>query len=122
MIRTTRLPSLLCTTALVVSTVAVAGEAAAPRVNGVAIPAYRIDHAVRGQLAQGQKETPDLQKAVRDILINQEVVAQAAARAGLDKRPAVAAQLEIDRAAILMNAYFADYFSKNPIPEEAIRK
>lgn len=101
---------------------ALSGEAATPRVNGVAIPAYRIDHAVRSQLARGQKDTPELQKAVRDVLINQEVMAQLAVKAGIDKRPAVAAQLEIDRTSILANAYFTDYFSKNPIAEDAIRQ
>ena len=122
MSRSRDIPSLFFTIAVTFSSPAFSGEAATPRVNGVAIPVYRIEHGVRSQLTQGQKDTPELQKAVRDILINQEVLAQAAIKAGVDKRPAVAAQLEIDRTSILANAYFVEYFSKNPIGEDAIRK
>src|SRR5688572_28087872 len=120
--RMRNIPWLLFTIAVTLSCPAFAGEAAAPRVNGVQIPVYRIDHAVQIQIARGQKSTPELQKAVRDILINQELMAQAAIKAGVDIRPAVAAQLELDRTSILANAYMADYFSKNPISEDAIRK
>src|SRR5689334_18922375 len=105
--------SLLFTIAAVFSCSAYAGEAGTPRVNGIAIPAYRIDHAVQTQVARGEAASPELQKSVRDVLINQEVVAQAAIKAGLDKRPAVAAQLELDRTSVLAQAYFVDYFQKN---------
>lgn len=122
MIRIRNIPSLVFSIAVTLSCSAFAGEAAAPRVNGVAIPGYRIDHAVQAQVARGQKDSPELQKVVRQILINQELMAQAAIKAGVDKRPAVAAQLELDRTSILANAFLADYFSKNPIAEDAIRK
>lgn len=118
----TKLCSLLFPAALMASGAAFGGEAATPKVNGVAIPAYRIDQAVKSQVSRGQKDTPELQKSVREILINQEVVAQAALKAGLNKRPATAAQLEIERTSILANAYFADYFAKNPISDAAVRK
>ena len=113
---------LLFTTAAILSWSAYAGEAGTPKVNGIAIPAYRIEHAMQSQVARGETATPELQKTVRDVLINQEVIAQAAVRAGIDKRPAVAAQLELDRTSVLANAYFVDYFQKNPVSEDAIRK
>lgn len=122
MIRIRNIPLSVAAIAVTLSCPAFAGEAGTPRVNGVAIPVYRIDHAVQTQVAQGQKDSPELQKAVREILINQEIMAQAAIRAGMDKRPAIAAQLELDRTSILANAFLADYFSKNPISDDTIRK
>ncbi len=100
----------------------VAAESASPKVNGVAIPAYRIEQALNAELARGIKDSPEVRKAVREILINQEVVAQAASKSGVEKRPATAAQLEIARAQILSNAFLSDYLAKNPISEDAVKK
>jgi peptidyl-prolyl cis-trans isomerase C len=94
----------------------------AAKVNGATIPAYRIDAAVRSQVAQGQKDTPELRKGIRDMLINQEVVAQEAVKRGLDKQGAVAARLELDRQGILAQAFFEDYFKKNPITDDMLKK
>ena len=105
------------------STTALAAEnTSAVRVNGVSVPAYRLEMAVRSQLAQGQKDTPELRKGIRDMLINQEVVAQEALKRGLDKQAPVAARLELDRASILANAYFEDYLKKNPITDDMLKK
>ena len=92
------------------------------KVNGVAIPQYRFDHAVQSRVAQGQQDTPQLRQGVRDALISQEVVAQQATRNGLDKQPAVAARLELDRLSALAQAYFIDFLRKHPITEESLRK
>jgi peptidyl-prolyl cis-trans isomerase C len=92
------------------------------KVNGAAIPAYRLDLAVRAQLAQGQKDTPELRKGIRDMLINQEVVAQEAVKRGLDKQPPVAARLELDRQGLLAQAFFEDYFKKNPVTDDMLKK
>ena len=42
-----------------------------------------------------------MRKAIRDALINQEVVAQEAVKRGLDKQPNVAARLELDYAGVV---------------------
>jgi peptidyl-prolyl cis-trans isomerase C len=97
-----------------------AGPAA--KVNGTNIPQYRLDAAVRSRLQQGQQETPEMRKAIREALINQEVVAQEAVKRGLDKQPNVAARLELDRQTALVNAYFEDYLRKNPITDDMLRK
>jgi peptidyl-prolyl cis-trans isomerase C len=95
---------------------------AAAKVNGTTIPQYRLDAAIKGRVAQGQPDTPENRKAIRDALINQEVVAQEATKRGLDKQPNVAARLELDRQAILAQAYFEDYLTKNPVTDEMLRK
>src|SRR3954468_21530971 len=88
---------------------------AAVKVNGATIPAYRLDAAIKARVAQGQPESPEMRTAIREALINQEVVAQEAVKKGLDKQPAVAARIELDRQMALVNAYFDDYFKKNPV-------
>ena len=95
---------------------------AAVRVNGTAIPNYRVEAAIRSRLAQGQPDSPEMRKGIRDALINQEVVAQEAIRLGLQKQPGVAAKIELDRQSTLVNAFFEDYLKKHPISDEVLRK
>jgi peptidyl-prolyl cis-trans isomerase C len=122
MIRTTAFPLALALTLAVATAVAAQNDAAAPKVNGATIPAYRIDAAVRSRVAQGQQDSPELRKAIRDALINQEVVAQEATKRGLEKQPQVAARIELDRQMTLVNAYFEDYLKKNPITDDMLKK
>jgi len=68
---------------------AFAEDKAAATVNGVPIPQARVDMRVKIATAQGQPDTPALQKAVLDDMINLEVLAQAAEKAGIDKNPEV---------------------------------
>jgi peptidyl-prolyl cis-trans isomerase C len=97
-------------------------NSSAVKVNGTTIPQYRIDTAIKSRLAQGQPDTPENRKAIRDALINQEVVAQEATKRGLDKQPEVAAKLELDRQGILAQAFLQDYLTKNPITDDVLRK
>ena len=92
------------------------------KVNGTQIPQYRFEAAVKSRVAQGQQDTPELRKAIREALINQEVVAQEAVKKGLNKQPAVAARIELDRQSALVNAYFEDYLKRNPITDDMLRK
>lgn len=115
---------LLVAVALTLSSSAFGAESAAgaAKVNGTVIPAYRIDAAVKSRIAQGQADSPEMRKGIRDALINQEVVAQEAVKRGLDKQPNTAARLELDRQTALVNAYFEDYLKKNPISDDMLRK
>ena len=96
--------------------------APAAKVNGAVIPQYRLEAAVKSRVSQGQPDTPEMRKALRDALINQEVVAQEAVRRGLEKQPHVAAKIELDRQNTLAGAFLEDYFTKNPITDEMLRK
>ncbi len=97
-------------------------SSSAVKVNGTTIPQYRIDAAIKTRVAQGQPDTPENRKAIREALINQELVAQEAARRGLDKQPEIAGRLELDRQSILAQAYFQDYMTKNPLTDDVLRK
>jgi peptidyl-prolyl cis-trans isomerase C len=122
-----RIPFLLpCAVALALSVApALAAQSSSPaaaKVNGTNIPQYRLDVAVKSQVAQGQKDTPELRKQIREALINQEVIAQEAIKKGLDKQPDVAGRIELDRIGMLANAYFEDFFRKNPITDDMLKK
>jgi len=114
---------LLAGALLVAAPVAAAAQATpAAKVNGVTIPQYRFEAAVKSRVAQGQADSPEMRKGIRDALINQEVVAQEAVRRGLEKQPNVAARIELDRQSALANAYFEDYLKRNPITDDMLRK
>ncbi|MBC8023587.1 MAG: peptidylprolyl isomerase [Burkholderiales bacterium] len=86
-------------------------------VNGVMIPQSRIDAMNRELTTQGQPDTPERQNAVKDELVNREIIAQAASKRGLDKNPDIAAQMEMARQAVLVRALFEDEVKKNPITD-----
>jgi peptidyl-prolyl cis-trans isomerase C len=91
-------------------------------VNGNAIPQSRADFFMQQQTQRGAPDTEQLRNAVREELINREVVAQEAQRAGVAKQAEVAAQLDIARQDIIVQAYLRDYARKNPITEAEIQK
>ena len=115
------IPSLMLVVTLFPGAALAQGKAAA-KVNGVAIPQYRLDHATQTRASQGQPDTPELRRGVRETLINLELASQAAVREGLDKKPEVAARLELDRASVLTQAYWQEYLRKHPITDEELRK
>ena len=92
------------------------------KVNGVTIPQNRIDLLLKSALAQGQADTPELRNRVREMLVERELLAQEAAKKGLDKTPDFAVQLELQRQAMLAQAYVQDYIKANPVTEEIIKK
>ena len=65
---------------------------AAASVNGVVIPQALVEQNVRVNIAQGQRDTPELRQAIQDELVNREVLAQESARLALDKTAEAQAQ------------------------------
>jgi peptidyl-prolyl cis-trans isomerase C len=107
---------------LVLPAAAQAQSEAAAKVNGVEIPVYRLDAAVRARIAQGQPDTAELRESLRDELINRELITQEAIRRGLHKDPNVAGRIELERQSILIGAYLEEYLRANPITDEVLRK
>jgi peptidyl-prolyl cis-trans isomerase C len=91
-------------------------------VNGVVIPQSRIDAMNKELSAQGQPDTPERLAAVKDELVNREVLAQASVKRGLDKNPDVAAQMEMARQAVLVRALFENEMKANPITDADLQK
>ncbi|MFZ3321144.1 MAG: peptidylprolyl isomerase [Usitatibacter sp.] len=107
------------------SAAAAAASASAPSkvvVNGVTIPQSRFDAMNRELTAQGQADSPERANAIREELINREVLAQAAQRRGLDKDPDVAAQMDMARQAVLVRALFEREMKANPVTDEQLQK
>lgn len=94
----------------------------AATVNSIAIPQARIDMRVKAAAQQGQPDSPELRKAIKDDLINLEVISQEALKKGLDKQPEVVQQIELSRQSVLAGAFVQDYAKSHPIPEETLKQ
>jgi len=92
------------------------------KVNGVTIPQSRSEILIKEMTAQGRPDTPEMRDAIRQELINREIVAQEAIKKGLHKRPEVATQIELQRQAVLINAYLQDYLKAHPVSDDDLRK
>jgi peptidyl-prolyl cis-trans isomerase C len=90
-------------------------------VNGVAISRQRAAFVLRQHAARGTPDSEQLRARVRDVLINNEIVAQEANRTGFTKKPEVQLQLELARQEIIVNTYLNDYISKTPITDAEIQ-
>jgi len=101
---------------------AFAEDKAAATVNGVPIPQARVDMRVKIATSQGQPDTPALQKAVLDDMINLEVLAQAAEKAGMDKNPDVIQQTELAKQSVLVSAFVQDYAKNHPITDDQLKQ
>jgi peptidyl-prolyl cis-trans isomerase C len=91
-------------------------------VNGVTIPQSRLDLMNKELTASGQPNTPERQQAVKDELINREVLVQAAQKRGLDKNADVMAQIDMARQAVLVRALFESEVKANPITDADLQK
>jgi peptidyl-prolyl cis-trans isomerase C len=94
----------------------------AATVNGVAIPQARLDMRIKAAMAQGQPDSPELRNAVKDELINIEVLAQAAGKKGLSKQSDVIQQIELSRQTILASAFVQDYVKSHPISDDVLKQ
>jgi peptidyl-prolyl cis-trans isomerase C len=99
-------------------------QPAAPvaKVNGIAIPQSRLDFIMKARAAQGQADSPETRKAMREDLITEEVIAQEAKNRGLDKDSDVITQVDIARQSVLVRAYQVDYIKTHKVSDDELRK
>jgi peptidyl-prolyl cis-trans isomerase C len=91
-------------------------------VNGVPVPQARADVLMQQQAQRGAPDTEQMRSAVREELINREVLAQEARKAGAEKAPEVQTQLDMVRQEIVVSYYLREFARKNPITEAEIQK
>ena len=91
------------------------------KVNGASVSQSLADVFMAEQKAKGAADSPELRNAVREELIRREILSQEAKKAGLDKKPDIAAQAEAAKQAILIRSYVQDYIKKHPIEEASLR-
>ena len=82
-------------------------------VNGTAIPKSRADALIAQLVKQGQKDSPQLHDAVRDELINREILMQEAVREGIPTRADVKAQVAVAQQTVVLRSLIEDYVAKN---------
>lgn len=90
-------------------------------VNGHTIPASLIEMIAKSQTAGGAPDTPSMRSDIRDQLINLTVIADEAVRLGLDKQPDTAAQLEVQRAQVLVRAFQQHYIKTAQVDDAALK-
>lgn len=91
-------------------------------VNGVPVPKARMDMLVLQQQARGTPDSAQTRDAVRENLINREVVSQEAQKSGVGRSAAVRNQLEMARQQIMIDAYIADWLKKHPVSDAEVQK
>jgi peptidyl-prolyl cis-trans isomerase C len=94
-----------------------AKDPAAATVNGVAISQKQVDMILKQQAAQGMPDNAESRKMIIDNLSLQIILAQDAAKKGLEKTPEVAEQLEMVKQSVLAQAYVQDYIKTNPVTD-----
>ncbi|MDH6147790.1 MULTISPECIES: peptidylprolyl isomerase [Paraburkholderia] len=82
-------------------------------VNGTPIPKSRADALIQQLVHQGQQDTPQLQQAVREELVNREILMQEALRRGLPNRPDVKAQIAVAQQTVVLRALIEDFVKTN---------
>jgi peptidyl-prolyl cis-trans isomerase C len=98
---------------------AACSEEAVLKVNGIAIPKARIELRVK---ATGQPDKPELRTAIREEMINLEVIGQEAMRLGLNKGPEAEQQIELAKLSVLSGLYVQDYLKRHPVSDGQIKQ
>lgn len=91
-------------------------------VNGTPLTNGLLDLNVKAALAQGQKDSPDLQRALKDELINRELLTQESIRQGLDKDIDFRDQIAQLKQTLMIQAFLENHFQKNPITDAKLRE
>ncbi len=103
-----------------------AAKAAAPStiatVNGVAVSKARGEFLLNQQIARGAPDNDQTRAMIREELVNREVLAQEALRAGVAKLPEVQMQLDMARQELIVGAYLREWAKKNPPSDAEVQK
>ena len=129
MLKTSRLAALAILGVLAASPVYADDKTAAnakPAANvkdKISISSEMVDQRVKMIVAQqGQQDTPELRKAVREQMINVELISQEARKKELDKSSEVKQQVEAAKQEILANAFVQDYVKNHPVSDDEVKK
>ena len=98
-----------------------ASDAPVAVVNGVAIPARLMDRNREENVAQGQKDSPELRAVLKQELVARELMAQEAQKRGLDKLPSTQDALLTLRQNLLIELVLNDEFTKRPIADAELK-
>lgn len=91
-------------------------------VNGVQIPRQRADLIAQQRLQQGVGDSEQLRSAIKEELINREIIQQEATRSGFTKKPELQQELDFVRQTVIVQAYLRDWAQRNPVSDADIQK
>jgi peptidyl-prolyl cis-trans isomerase C len=91
------------------------------KVNGVTIPSAYFDAMNKEREASGQPASAEMGNAIKEELVNREVLSQAAKKKGIDRNATVSAQMEMAKQAVLIRAFFEDHVKANPITDAQLK-
>lgn len=100
---------------------AVSATAAIATVNGSPISQARFNFLLQQSQQQGQPDSPEVRKNLREKLIIEEVVAQEALKKGIDKLADVNTQIDLARQTILIRTYLQDFIKNNPLGDDVLK-
>lgn len=104
-----------------VPSAATSTEAVAATVNGTPISERLVDMMLKQRSGLGRDAGPEARKAFIDRLAMQLLISQEAIKKGMDKAPEVAAQVELIKQSVLVDAFVKDYLKNNPISDDALK-
>ncbi len=90
-------------------------------VNNKPIPKAREDAWVKELTKQGQADSPELRKQVKDRLIQNEILLQEAQRRGVAEKADVKFMLDVQRQNTLIQALLRDEVDKTPITDAQVK-
>ncbi len=91
-------------------------------VNGTAITKGLFNLNLQAAIAQGQKDSPQLREAVKNELINRQLIAQEVVKLGLEKEINLQDQITQLRQNLYLQVFVEDYLKKDPITTEKLRE
>ena len=91
-------------------------------VNGTPLTTGLLDLNIKAALSQGQKDSPDLRNALKEELINRELLTQESIRQGLDKDIDFRDQIAQLKQTLMIQAFLENHFQKNPISDARLRE
>ncbi len=90
-------------------------------VNNKPIPKTREDAWVKELVKQGQQDSPELRKMVKERLIQNEILLQEAGKRGIPDKADVKFMLDVQRQNTLIQALLRDEMEKNPITDAQVQ-
>lgn len=117
-------PSVILRSTAVAALLLASGLVAAQNVavvNNKPIPKAREDAWVKELTKQGQQDSPELRKQVKERLIQNEILLQEAQRRGVAEKADVKFMLDVQRQNTLIQALLRDEIEKTPITDAQIK-
>jgi peptidyl-prolyl cis-trans isomerase C len=91
-------------------------------VNGAPISKGLFDLNLQAAIAQGQKDSLQLREAIKNELINRQLIMQEVMKQGLDKEIDLQDQITQLKQNLYLQVLIEDHFKKNPISNEQLRE